>query len=78
MSYLAHSKTSADYYSLYPVGFGDTTTGLNLVGGVSLALRHRSRTGKGSAAHVSLLNMGLWVMAATLSNETIGNMERSS
>ncbi|MFQ5860385.1 MAG: CaiB/BaiF CoA transferase family protein [Dehalococcoidia bacterium] len=42
---------------------GDQTVALALVGAVGLALFHRERTGEGQRIDLSLLNIGLWVLA---------------
>jgi crotonobetainyl-CoA:carnitine CoA-transferase CaiB-like acyl-CoA transferase len=52
-------------------GFGDLQTGMALAGGIGTALYHRERTGKGSVVDVSLMSMGLWAMAMTISGTSV-------
>eukprot|EP00906_Rhabdomonas_costata_P011320 RCo016069 len=50
-------------YQAYPVGFGDATSGLNLLAGVAVALAHRLQTGEGLFVDAALLRVGFWTMA---------------
>jgi hypothetical protein len=52
--------------SRWPVGLGDHSTAMNLVGGIALALFHRTRTGVGQLVDVSLLRSGIWANALSL------------
>jgi crotonobetainyl-CoA:carnitine CoA-transferase CaiB-like acyl-CoA transferase len=61
-------------YSGMPAGaFGDVQGGFALAAGTVAALYRRSVTGKGSLVDVSLLNAGIWAMAASiLSSQVLG------
>ena len=52
--------------SRWPVGLGDHSTSMNLVGGIALALFHRTQTGLGQLVDVSLLRSGIWANALIL------------
>jgi crotonobetainyl-CoA:carnitine CoA-transferase CaiB-like acyl-CoA transferase len=45
---------------------GDHMAGLSLAGAVSAALFHRQRTGEGQEIHLSLYQMGLWMLATDI------------
>lgn len=45
---------------------GDHPAGLSLAGAVCAALYHRERTGEGQEIHLSLFQMGLWMMATDI------------
>ena len=45
---------------------GDHQAGLALAGAVAAALFHREKTGEGQELHLSLYQMGLWMMASDL------------
>jgi len=45
---------------------GDHPAGLSLAGAVCAALYHRERTGEGQEIHLSLYQMGLWMMATDI------------
>jgi crotonobetainyl-CoA:carnitine CoA-transferase CaiB-like acyl-CoA transferase len=45
---------------------GDHPAGLALAGAVAAALFHRERTGQGQEVHLSLFQMGLWMMATDI------------
>jgi crotonobetainyl-CoA:carnitine CoA-transferase CaiB-like acyl-CoA transferase len=47
-------------------GFGDSTTGFHLAGGIMSALFHRERTGEALNVEASLLAAGLWSMGAAI------------
>jgi crotonobetainyl-CoA:carnitine CoA-transferase CaiB-like acyl-CoA transferase len=47
-------------------GFGDQLGGVNIVGGISAALFHRSRTGEALEVDVSLLSTAWWAAAASI------------
>jgi crotonobetainyl-CoA:carnitine CoA-transferase CaiB-like acyl-CoA transferase len=47
-------------------GFGDTTGGMNLAGGIAAALFHRERTGKTLEVDVSLLSTAWWSAAPSI------------
>jgi crotonobetainyl-CoA:carnitine CoA-transferase CaiB-like acyl-CoA transferase len=59
-------------------GFGDTTGGMNIAGGIAAALLHRERTGEAIEVDVSLLSSAWWSAGAgiDLSIET-GQVTRS-
>jgi crotonobetainyl-CoA:carnitine CoA-transferase CaiB-like acyl-CoA transferase len=44
-----------------PAGFGDMTTSMAAVAGISAALHARNTTGKGQIVDTSLLRTGGWV-----------------
>jgi crotonobetainyl-CoA:carnitine CoA-transferase CaiB-like acyl-CoA transferase len=45
---------------------GDHPAGLHLAGAVSAALYNREKTGVGQAIHISLFQVGIWMMAADI------------
>jgi crotonobetainyl-CoA:carnitine CoA-transferase CaiB-like acyl-CoA transferase len=45
---------------------GDHMAGLQFAGAISAALFHRERTGEGQAVHLSLFQVGLWMMASDI------------
>ena len=47
--------------------FGDGTAGLVLAGGIAAALLARERTGRGTTVDLSLLGLGMWSMASSIS-----------
>jgi crotonobetainyl-CoA:carnitine CoA-transferase CaiB-like acyl-CoA transferase len=52
-----------------PAGaYGDSMGGMTIAGGISAALFHRERTGEPSVVDVSLLSMGSWATALSVSN----------
>eukprot|EP01062_Namystynia_karyoxenos_P048868 TRINITY_DN37343_c0_g1_i1.p1 TRINITY_DN37343_c0_g1~~TRINITY_DN37343_c0_g1_i1.p1 ORF type:complete len:861 (+),score=186.66 TRINITY_DN37343_c0_g1_i1:190-2583(+) len=61
---MAAAITSPGQYSWYPTGFGDTTTGMTLVGGVAAALAARTVTGRGMLVDACLLRTGAYCMQA--------------
>jgi crotonobetainyl-CoA:carnitine CoA-transferase CaiB-like acyl-CoA transferase len=57
-------------------GFGDLQSGVALAGGISAALFHRERTGRGVVVDGSLLASGLWAMGMTISGSSVIEVER--
>jgi crotonobetainyl-CoA:carnitine CoA-transferase CaiB-like acyl-CoA transferase len=47
--------------------YGDTIGAMTIAGGISAALFHRERTGEADVVDVSLMNTGMWAMAAGIS-----------
>ncbi len=47
--------------------YGDTIGAMTIAGGISAALFHRERTGEADVVDVSLMNAGMWAMAAGIS-----------
>jgi crotonobetainyl-CoA:carnitine CoA-transferase CaiB-like acyl-CoA transferase len=47
-------------------GYGDSTGGLVLAGGIAAALFARERTGEASVVDLSLLGLGMWSMASAI------------
>jgi len=58
---MANAVHAEPEYSTYPIGFGDTCCGSNLLGGIAIALANRCRTGRGELVDSSLLGVGLWL-----------------
>jgi crotonobetainyl-CoA:carnitine CoA-transferase CaiB-like acyl-CoA transferase len=50
------------------IAFGDSTSGMNLAGGISAALFHRERTGEAVELDVSLLSSGWWTAGASVAD----------
>jgi len=48
--------------------YGDSIGGMTIAGGISAALFHRERTGEPSIVDVSLLSVGTWATALSISN----------
>ncbi|HEY3834598.1 MAG TPA: CoA transferase [Acidimicrobiia bacterium] len=55
---------SGPYGPTQPPAFGDLPGGQTIAGAVATALLHKERTGEGSIVDISLLNFGMWCMAA--------------
>ena len=52
-----------------PAGaYGDSMGGMTIAGGIAAALFARDRTGEPSVVDVSLLSVGVWAMALSVSN----------
>lgn len=64
-------------YAVYPMGFGDSSSGALLLQGVLLALRERLTTGKGKFVGASLLHAGLWCMSTALVDQPSGAVDDS-
>ncbi|MEX1255895.1 MAG: CoA transferase [Dehalococcoidia bacterium] len=61
---IAHMLTPLDGgFISQRAAMGDVASGLALAGGIAAALYRRSVTGKGGLVDLSLLNMGMWVLA---------------
>jgi crotonobetainyl-CoA:carnitine CoA-transferase CaiB-like acyl-CoA transferase len=72
----AWGTTSPDIKRLtgQPAGaFGDSLGGVMIAGGVAAALYSREKTGEGSVVDVSLMSVGAWAMALSLSTALLTN-----
>ncbi len=54
------------YGPTQPPAFGDLPGGQTIAGAIAAALLHKERTGEGSIVDISLLNFGMWAMAANI------------
>lgn len=77
---IAHMLTPLDgNFVMQRAAFGDVITGMTLAGGIAAALYRRSVTGKGGLVDVSLLNMGMWVLAPDiLASDLLGKDPREA
>jgi formyl-CoA transferase len=72
VSYWSRSAISATLFPAegwlgpVPYGSGDHPSGLGLLAGILLALRHRDRTGRGTKVSSSLLATGAWANASVI------------
>ncbi len=74
------TPVGADNISAQPAGaYGDSIGGMTIAGGIAAALYHRQRTGEPSVVDVSLLGLGTWATALSVSNAmlTEQNPERA-
>eukprot|EP01065_Artemidia_motanka_P038536 TRINITY_DN47387_c0_g1_i1.p1 TRINITY_DN47387_c0_g1~~TRINITY_DN47387_c0_g1_i1.p1 ORF type:complete len:783 (+),score=233.24 TRINITY_DN47387_c0_g1_i1:49-2397(+) len=72
MTGMGASITAEGQYAHYPTGFGDSTTGLTLVAGVSFALANRTVTGRGALVDGCLLRTGAYCMQAQAASAQAG------
>lgn len=62
------TPVGATVASPMPAGaYGDSMGGMTIAGGISAALLHRERTGEPSVVDVSLLSLGAWATALSIS-----------
>ncbi|HEY1739703.1 MAG TPA: CoA transferase [Acidimicrobiia bacterium] len=61
---IAGGGGSGPYGPTQPAAFGDLPGGQTIAGAIAAALLHKERTGEGSIVDISLLNFGMWSMAA--------------
>ena len=60
-------RDSDEIPSMPAPAYGDTIGAMTIAGGISAALFHRERTGEADVVDVSLMNTGMWAMAAGIS-----------
>lgn len=67
----AYGATASDARNIAPQpagAYGDSLGGMTIAGGIAAALFQRERTGETSVVDVSLLSMGSWATALSISN----------
>jgi crotonobetainyl-CoA:carnitine CoA-transferase CaiB-like acyl-CoA transferase len=63
---IAGGGGAGPYGPTQPPAFGDLPGGQTIAGAIAAALLHKERTGEGSIVDISLLNFGMWSMAAPI------------
>jgi crotonobetainyl-CoA:carnitine CoA-transferase CaiB-like acyl-CoA transferase len=68
-SAMGTTPSDAPRVMIQPAGaYGDSMGGMTIAGGIAAALFARDRTGEPSVVDVSLLSVGVWAMALSVSN----------
>jgi crotonobetainyl-CoA:carnitine CoA-transferase CaiB-like acyl-CoA transferase len=74
----AYGATASDARNIasQPAGaYGDSLGGMTIAGGIAAALFERERTGRPSVVDVSLLSMGVWATALSVSTSLLYGMD---